>query len=129
MIIAACATFDFKGPAIRLLHSYLMTITLDDESQIKNRLGRAQVVAQFMGEFEDIIEFQTSAGPLNSILKEARSPNQIDLLPLDTEDAKLEMLNRLHQSEYRYKFIVIEIRSFESMKTCLVSLDYQLVEN
>jgi len=128
VINAACVAFDFKEPTIRLLYSNLMTIALDGESHIENRSGHAEVGAQFLGEFEDVFEFQAPARTLNSILREARSPNRIDLLSLDVEGAELEVLKGLDHSEYRFKFIVIEIRNFESMNSYLVSVGYQLVE-
>ena len=125
---AACVSFDFKEPTIRLLYSNLMTITLDGQSEIENRSGHAEVGAQFLGEYEDVFEFQARARTLNSILREARSPNRIDLLSLDVEGAELEVLKGLDHSEYRFKFIVIEIRNFESMNSYLISVGYQLVE-
>lgn len=128
VINAACVAFDFKEPTIRLLYSNLMTIALDGESEIDNRSGHAQIGAQFLGEFEDVFEFQAPARTLNSILREARSPNRIDLLSLDVEGAELEVLKGLDHSEYRFKFIVIEVRDFESMNSYLVSVGYQLVE-
>ena len=128
VINAACVAFNFEEPTVRLLYSNLMTIALDGNSEIENRGGHAQVGAQFLGESEDVFEFQAPARTLNSILKETRSPRRIDLLSLDVEGAELEVLKGLDHSEYRFKFIVIEIRNFESMNSYLVSLGYQLVE-
>jgi FkbM family methyltransferase len=128
VINAACVAFDFEDPTIRLLYSNLMTITLDGESEIKDRDGHAQVGAQFLGEREYVFEFQAPARTLNSILQEAKSPTRIDLLSLDVEGAELEVLKGLDHSEYRFKFIVIEIRNFESMNIYLVSVGYQMVE-
>jgi FkbM family methyltransferase len=128
VINAACVAFDFEEPTIRLLYSNLMTIALDGESEIENRSRHAQVGAQFLGELEEVFEFRAPARTLNSILREARSPNRIDLLSLDVEGAELEVLKGLDHSEYRFKFIVIEIRDFESMNSYLVSHGYQMVE-
>jgi hypothetical protein len=61
-------------------------------------------------------------------LREARSPNRIDLLSLDVEGSELEVLKGLDHLEYRFSFIVIEIRNFETMNSYLISLGYQLVE-
>jgi hypothetical protein len=128
VINAACVAFDFEEPTIRLLYSNLMTIALDGESQIENRSGHAEVGSQFLGELEDVFEFRAPARTLNSILREARSPNQIDLLSLDVEGGELEVLKGLDHAEYRFKFIVIEIRNFESMNSYLISHGYQMVE-
>jgi FkbM family methyltransferase len=128
VINAACVAFDFEEPTIRLLYSNLMTIALGGESEIENRSGHAQVGAQFLGEDENIFEFQAPTRTLNSILREAKSPNLIDLLSLDVEGSELEVLKGLDHSEYRFKFILIEIRNFETMNRYLVSRGYQMVE-
>jgi FkbM family methyltransferase len=128
VINAACVAFDFKEPTVRLLYSNLMTIALDGESEIENRSGHAQIGAQFLGDLEDVFEFHAPARTLNSILREARSPNRIDLLSLDVEGSELEVLKGLDHLEYRFSFIVIEIRNFETMNSYLISLGYQLVE-
>jgi FkbM family methyltransferase len=125
----ACVSFEYKKPFTHMIYSNLMSVALDGESDIENRMEHAQIGAQFLSEKQKMYEFDAPARTLNSILSEADAPKLIDLLSLDVEGAEIEVLKGVDHQEYRFKYIVIEIREFEKMNHYLNKCGYIFIEN
>ena len=125
---AACVSFEFQGTKIRFLFSNLMSISLDAKNEIMDREAHANEGRQFLDANEEVHEFETQARTLKTILREAGAPHLIDLLSLDVEGSELEVLGGIDHSEYRFKYICVEARNFQSMDTFMQGCGYEFVE-
>lgn len=125
---SACVSFEYSSPFVRMLFSNLMTIALEGKSDIDNRESHALGGIPFLDKGQNLHEFLVPARTLNSILIEAQAPKFIDLLSLDVEGLELEVLKGLNHDQFRFKYIVVEVRNFETINSFLTSSDYSLVE-
>ncbi len=116
---AACVSFAFQDTKIRFLYSNLMSISLDAKNEIMDREAHANEGRQFLESTDEVHEFETHARTLNSILREAGAPQIIDLLSLDVEGSELEVLGGINHDEYRFRFICVEARKFQTMNAYL----------
>jgi FkbM family methyltransferase len=123
---AACVSFDFTEPEIAMVYSDLMTSTLEGRNDIPNTRAHAKLGEGFWGGVS--YEFLATARTLNSILKEAHAPSNIQLLSLDVEGAELEVLLGLNFNEYSFDYLLIESRDVFTLEEKLRLDGYYLVD-
>jgi len=70
---------------------------------------------------------EVPARTLESILDEARAPAEIDFMSLDVEGYELQVLEGLNIARYRPKFMLVEARFFDEVKSYLMSR-YEVAE-
>jgi FkbM family methyltransferase len=122
---AACVGFSYDQDSIALQYSDLMTTTCGIESDILDPIQHAKDGSKFWG--GNSFEFFAPAKTLNSILDEAGSPTKVDLLSLDVEGVELEVLRGIDHSKYRFQYLCIESRSFETLNEYLELNGYKYV--
>lgn len=122
----ACVGFDFKKSDIQLMYSNLMTVALEGENDIQDRVAHAKA-GESHSDKEKVYVFTANARTLQSVLEEANSPNLIDLLSLDVEGGELEVLKGINFEQTNFKYIVIETRSITEVREFLVPKNYQEV--
>lgn len=125
---AACVSFAFQDTKIRFLYSNLMSISLDAKNEIMDREAHANEGRQFLESTDEVHEFETHARTLDSILREAGAPQLIDLLSLDVEGSELEVLSGINHDEYRFRYICVEARNFQTMNSYMQRYGYEFVE-
>ncbi len=124
---AACVGPSYKDEKVTLAYSNLMTSTLGITSEIPNPVDHAVSGERFWG--GKTFVFETYALTLNSILIEANLPKTIDLLSIDIEGVKLEVLKEVDYSKFRFRFICIESHQFGVISQYLLEQDYIYVES
>ena len=65
---------------------------------------------------------------MTGILDSAGAPNVMDLLSLDVEGSELNVLNGFDFDKYRFKYVLIETRSFKKIDKYLTQRNYRLIE-
>ena len=78
--------------------------------------------------FEENISFGALATTLNQILVEASAPALIDFLSLDVEGAEIEVLKGLNHTQFKFKYICVENRSFDTLNEYMTNIGYVFVE-
>ena len=69
------------------------------------------------------------ARTLSSILDSTNAPTVIDLLSLDVEGAELEVLKGINFFKYSFKYILVESRDINRLKSFLYTNGYHLIDN
>ena len=87
-----------------------------------------QTGSRYLGEHETVFEFGAKAFPLSQLLKDSQAPATIDFLSLDVEGAEKEVLRGIDHNQYRFKYMLIECRDFDALKTYLQSIGYDFKE-
>lgn len=124
----ACVNFDFSEKNYNYIYSNLMTIGIDDENEIEDRVGHAKNGSIYLTRGEKNIILNSTARTLDSVLREFNSPKCIDFMSLDVEGAELSVLRGIDYNEYSFRFILIESRQVNSIKSFLESKNYQFVK-
>ena len=119
----ACVAFDFTKPDIEMLYSNLMSVTLEGRSDLPDRLEHARK-GEVHSEREKSFSFRIPARTLQDIFQEANSPKLIDLMSLDVEGAELEVLNGIDFQKTNFRYLLIETRSIEEIRSYLVERNY-----
>jgi FkbM family methyltransferase len=123
---AACVSFDFPEAEIAMIYSDLMTSPLEGRNGLPNARAHAKLGEEFWG--GESYEFLAPARTLNSILKEAHAPSNIQLLSLDVEGAELEVLLGLNFSQYSFDYLLIESRDILSLEKLLGHNGYFVID-
>ena len=124
---AACVGFSYDQDLIALEYSDLMTTTLGIESDILDPVIHAKDGSKFWG--GDSFRFFAHAKTLSSILDDAGSPTSINFLSLDVEGVELEVLRGVDHSKYRFQYLCIESRSFETLNEYLDLNGYRYIKS
>jgi FkbM family methyltransferase len=121
---AACVGFDFKDKEVKLAFSNLMTAPLGLESDLIDPEAHAASGRDHLVGGEHLQTFTSPARTLTEILESANAPKLMDLLSLDVEGAELAVLKGLDHNNFRFKWILVESRDFETMQSYLFAENY-----
>jgi FkbM family methyltransferase len=124
----ACCSFDFKSSQMKFLYANLMSVSIDGESDVKDRQEHAQIGGDALNPGEKSYEFTAIAATMNSILSKNGAPKQINFLSLDVEGLEIEVLKGIDFQVYTFDYICIETRSFDIIEKYLCERDYVCLE-
>ena len=125
---SACCSFEFTSPYMSLMYANLMTVSLEGESDLQDRLQHAIVGAGSLDLADKIHKFTVKASTMNSILLKHGAPRVIDFLSLDVEGSEIEVLKGIDFHKFVFKYICVETRSFETIEKFLASHEYEFLE-
>lgn len=123
----ACVDSSFTEENIQLFYSGLMTI-LSNQKMDLDPISWAENGRKFLSRGETVQKTWSEARTLDSILFEANSPTQIDLLSIDVEGAELGVLKGIDFTRYVFKYILIETKTGSKSHEYLVHANYKLIE-
>ena len=123
----ACVPFGFYDEYVEIYDANLMSVSLigGDLSNIENHLNEAK---DSMNEVQVIDKIKVKAKTLNEILIESKAPNIIDFLSLDVEGSEIQVLKGIDHSKFRFKYILVETRSFHLISSFLESNSYNYIQ-
>jgi len=123
----ACVPFEFNDKYVELYDANLMSVSLigGDLPNIENHLDQAKDV---MHEVQAIDKIQVKAKTLDKILIESNAPHEIDFLSLDVEGSEIQVLKGIDYSIFRFKYILVETRSFHLISSFLESNSYKYIQ-
>jgi FkbM family methyltransferase len=124
----ACVSFGYIDKYVEIIYSNLMSIPVGLESDIPDPNAHAELGIKYLKENEVKFKFGAHAKTLNSIMKESNSPRVIDLLSLDVEGAELEVLKGVAFDQYSFRFMIIETRNIDKIKSFLSAHNYELMD-
>lgn len=124
----ALVPFGFEEPTVKLLSAGLMSTVPSPNNHLVDAREHARSGMQFIGGGE-VHELRVPAAPLNEILREAKAPAQIDFLSLDIEGNELGALQGIDHSEFRFRFILVEVWDRGKILDFLLSVDYCVIED
>jgi len=118
----ACVAFDYSKKFVEIIYANLMSFPQGIESDVD------AIEHKSAANITEVISFGATAKTLNSILKDANAPKIIDFLSLDVEGGEIEVLKGINHSDFKFKLMCIESRSFDKLNEFLVSNGYEFVE-
>ena len=120
---AACCSFKNRGKSIKFAYYNLMTLALNIENDldIKKQIINAKKFSN------KNYEFIKKGVPLNDLLLKNNTPKIIDFFSLDVEGVELEVLQGVNHKEYRFKYLLIEVRNFDRINSFLIKKNYILL--
>jgi len=124
----ACVSFGYRDKYVEIIYSNLMSVPVGLESDIADPCAHAELGGKFLKKNEVHFKFGAIAKTLNSIMYEANSPKIIDLLSLDVEGAELEVLKGIQFDQYSFRFMCIESRNIDLIKSFLLYHNYILID-
>jgi FkbM family methyltransferase len=128
IVCAACVSFDYKDEFVKVIYSDSMSVTLNVETDIADGMAHAELGRQFLKPWETVFTFGAVARTLSSILLEAKAPRVIDFLSLDVEGAEIEVLKGVDHKAFKFRYMLVECRDIERLRSYLEPLDYRLLE-
>ena len=124
----ACCSFDFGSSKMTFIYANLMSISIDGESDVKNRHRHAEIGAESLYLGEKPYEFTAIAATMNSILDKYGAPKRINFFSLDVEGSEIEVLKGIDFQVYTFDYICIETRSFDAVEKYLNVRGYLCME-
>lgn len=126
---AACVPFGYTERFVPMVYSNLMSISEIPGGDIEDIKRHAQTGKQFLSPEEDVFTFGAEAKNLQDILLQAQAPRKIDLFSLDVEGVELQVLEGLDHNTFRFRWLLVECRSFPRMNAYLQERGYQFVRS
>jgi hypothetical protein len=105
-----------------------MSVSLGIETDLQDPYSHAKIGESFLKDDQKIFTFKAKARTLNALLKEAYSPNLIDLAVIDVEGAEIEVLKGINHDKYRFRYICVECRDIDKISIYLNKYGYILIE-
>jgi FkbM family methyltransferase len=124
----ACVSFGYKHKFVPIAYANLMTTALIATSDIRDKYGHLKNGRQFLKQNEDVVIFGALAKTLHEILVESDAPECIDLLSLDVEGAELEVIQGVDLTKFSFRYMCIECRDIDRLRSYLQEHGYALVE-
>jgi FkbM family methyltransferase len=128
IVCAACVAFDYKGDFVKIIYSNSMSVALNVETDVADGMAHAELGRQFLQPWETVFSFGAVARTLSSILGEASAPHVIDFLSLDVEGSELEVLKGVDHEAFKFRYMLVECRDIERLRSYLEPLGYRLLE-
>jgi FkbM family methyltransferase len=128
IVCAACVAFDYKGDFVKIIYSNSMSVALNVETDVGDGMAHAELGRQFLQPWETVFSFGAVARTLSSILLEASAPHVIDFLSLDVEGTELEVLKGVDHNAFKFRYMLVECRDIERLRSYLEPLGYRLLE-
>jgi FkbM family methyltransferase len=128
VVNAACVSFTYPAETVELIYSNAMSVSLHVETDLVDPAAHAELGRQFLRSDETLFNFRAPARTLNSVLVEANAPRRIDFLSLDVEGAEIEVLKGINHEAFRFRYMLIECRDIDRLRSYLKTERYRLVE-
>ena len=120
---AACCSFKNRGKSIKFAYYNLMTLALNIENDLD--IKKQKINAKKFSNKN--YEFIKKGVPLNDLLLKNNTPKIIDFFSLDVEGVELDVLQGVNHKEYRFKYLLIEVRNFDRINSFLIKKNYILL--
>ena len=120
---AACCSFKNRGKSIKFAYYNLMTLALNIENDLD--IKKQKINAKKFSNKN--YEFIKKGVPLNDLLSKNNTPKIIDFFSLDVEGVELDVLQGVNHKEYRFKYLLIEVRNFDRINSFLIKKNYILL--
>ena len=121
----ACVSFDYKDVFVPIYYSNLMSVS---KNSLQFTPQHIKELLRHLPENESPVLFGAVAKTLNSIMLEADAPKIIDLISLDVEGAKLDVLRGVDFSAFSFAFMCIESGNIEPITEFLRVRSYRFVD-
>lgn len=126
---AACVPFGYEERFVPIVYSNLMSVAEISGGDIGDARQHAMIGKQFLQPHEDVFTFGAEAKTLHDILVHADAPRVIDLFSLDVEGVELQVLEGVDHEHFRFRWLLVECRSFHRMNEYLQSHGYQFIRS
>jgi len=103
-----------------------MSISQNLELDLNDKYAHIRDGEKFLQNSEEVFLFGAVPATLNSLLKKANAPKEIDFLSLDVEGAELEVLKGIDFDEFTFKYMLIEVRDINRVEIFLNNHGYKL---
>jgi FkbM family methyltransferase len=120
---AACCSFTNRGKFIKFAYYNLMTLALNLKTDVN--VKKHKINAKKFS--KNSYEFVKKGIPLNDLLAKNNAPKIIDFFSLDVEGVELEILEGVNHKEYKFKYLLIEVRNFNRINNFLIKKNYKLI--
>lgn len=124
----ACVRFGYPHKYVDMAYGNLMSVSTNVEVDLESVSAHLERSRQFLRNREATFEFGAVAKPLSTILDEGKAPPLMDILSLDVEGAELEVLMGVDFDRHNFKFMVIECRNIDRMRSFLDTKGYALLD-
>lgn len=111
-----------------MTYGNLMSVSTNVEVDLESVSAHLELSRQFLRNREATFEFGAVAKPLSTILDEGKAPALMDVLSLDVEGAELEVLMGVDFDRHNFRFMVIECRNIDRMRSFLEAKGYTLLD-
>jgi FkbM family methyltransferase len=119
----ACCSFKNRGKSIKFAYYNLMTLALNLKTDVN--IKKHKINAKKFS--NNSYEFIKKGMPLNDLLSKNNTPKIIDFFSLDVEGVELEVLQGINHREYKFKYLLIEVRNFNPINSFLLKKNYILL--
>ena len=119
----ACCSFKNRGKSIKFAYYNLMTLALNLKTDVN--IKKHKINAKKFS--NNSYEYIKKGMPLNDLLSKNNTPKIIDFFSLDVEGVELEVLQGINHREYKFKYLLIEVRNFNPINSFLLKKNYILL--